>query len=320
MPIPKQIILVDDCSTDGTRDILRELAAERARPDGRLPRARTRARGRPCAPASARHRPDRHRPGRRPRVRPRPVPAADPADRRGQGRRRLRLAVHRRDAPGPLLLALAGQQVPDPAVEHVHQPEPDRHGGLLQGLPPRGDPGDHAEEQPVRVRARGDGQGGPVPDAGRSTAGPPRRCRIYEMPVSYNGRDYQRGQEDRLEGRRPGPLLHRPLRLSPTDRGRDALGPGRPASRRLDRSRTSRPAPTPPGHRTESVMPRARMAVRRRSALPLAAPRPIRRPGGRRPRPKAKPEAKAKPRTKPRPPAAPGATPPGPTWAGRSPT
>ena len=28
------------------------------------------------------------------------------------------------------------------AVEHVHRPEPHRHGDLLQGVPPRGDPGD----------------------------------------------------------------------------------------------------------------------------------------------------------------------------------
>ena len=46
---------------------------------------------------------------------------------------------------------------------------------------------------------------------------PARKCRVYEMPVSYNGRDYTRRQEDRLEGRRPGALLHRPLRLSPTE-------------------------------------------------------------------------------------------------------
>ena len=38
VPIRKQIILVDDCSKDGTRDVLRELAGDRARPDDRLPR------------------------------------------------------------------------------------------------------------------------------------------------------------------------------------------------------------------------------------------------------------------------------------------
>ena len=196
VPIRKQIILVDDCSTDGTREILRELG-RREQPDltvvfheknqGKGAALRTGFR--------ARHRPDRHRPGRRPRIRPGAVSPADPADRRGQGRRRLRLAVHRRDAPGALLLALAGQQVPDAALEHVHQPEPDRHGGLLQGLPPRGDPGDHAQEQPVRLRARGDGQGGAVHRCPPLDGRPARRCRIYEIPVSYNGRDYSEGKK-----------------------------------------------------------------------------------------------------------------------------
>ena len=40
---------------------------------------------------------------------------------------------------------------------------------------------------------------------------PARSCRIYEMPVSYNGRDLPRRQEDRLERRCSGTLLHRPL-------------------------------------------------------------------------------------------------------------
>ena len=144
VPINKQIIVVDDCSTDGTREILREIAERRTRLDGRLPRGEPGQRRRAAHRLPARHRRHRDRPGRRPRIRARAVSRAHPADRRGSGRRRLRLAVHRRDPPRALFLAFAGQQVTDAAVEHVHQPEPDRHGGLLQGFPPRGDPGDHA--------------------------------------------------------------------------------------------------------------------------------------------------------------------------------
>ena len=60
---------------------------------------------------------------------------------RGPGRRGLRLALHLQPAPpGPVLLALGRQPVPHHAVQHVHQPEPHRHGDLLQGLPPRGHP------------------------------------------------------------------------------------------------------------------------------------------------------------------------------------
>ena len=73
-------------------------------------------------------------------------PAPDPADRRGPGRRGLRLAFClRRPAPRALLLALRGQPRADHVVEHVHRPEPDRHGDLLQGLPPRGGRGDPAD-------------------------------------------------------------------------------------------------------------------------------------------------------------------------------
>ena len=54
---------------------------------------------------------------------------------RRQGRRRLRQPVHRRAAPRPVFLAHAREQVADAPQQHVHQPEPDRHGGLLQGLP-----------------------------------------------------------------------------------------------------------------------------------------------------------------------------------------
>ena len=68
VPIPKEIIIVDDCSTDGTRDILAR-AGRRRRP--RLLTSRVNQ-GKGAALRDgfrARHRRRRHRPGRRPRVR-----------------------------------------------------------------------------------------------------------------------------------------------------------------------------------------------------------------------------------------------------------
>ena len=52
VPIPKEIIIVDDCSTDSTRDILKELEVKRATSASSTSRT-TRARGRPCARASS---------------------------------------------------------------------------------------------------------------------------------------------------------------------------------------------------------------------------------------------------------------------------
>ena len=50
------------------------------------------------------------------------------------------------------------------------------------------------EERPVRLRARGHGQGGPVhvPGPKRPARAP---CRIYEIPVSYHGRTYREGKK-----------------------------------------------------------------------------------------------------------------------------
>src|SRR3712207_8407197 len=39
----------------------------------------------------------------------------------------------RRLAPGALLLALGRQQAADDGEQHVHEPEPHRHGDVLQG-------------------------------------------------------------------------------------------------------------------------------------------------------------------------------------------
>ena len=71
MPIKKQIILVDDCSTDGTRELLQEWS--RTQPDLTIAfHDRNQGKGgRAADRLPARDRRGRHRPGRRPRIRPR---------------------------------------------------------------------------------------------------------------------------------------------------------------------------------------------------------------------------------------------------------
>ena len=111
--IPKELILVDDCSTDGTPAILAQArTAVRQRP--RVPSAAEHGQGR-GAPRrlQALHRRRRHRAGRRLGIRPGRVPEAHSADPRRPGRRRLRLAVHRREPPRAVLLALGRQQGAD---------------------------------------------------------------------------------------------------------------------------------------------------------------------------------------------------------------
>ena len=110
--VDAEIVVIDDGSTDGTRDVLQSR-------HGVTVIFHERNAGKGAALRTGfvlRHRPGRHHPGRRPRIRARttirellqPILA-------GQGRRRLRLAVPRRAAPRPLLLALAGQLPAHPA-------------------------------------------------------------------------------------------------------------------------------------------------------------------------------------------------------------
>ena len=115
---------------------------------------------------------------------PADYPAPAPADPRGPGRRRLRLALPRRDhgacstsgttSANRMLTLLSNM---------LHQPEPDRHGDLLQGLPPRGPGGHRPPREPLRLRAGDHRQDGPQARSASTrcrsptTGAPTRRAR-----------------------------------------------------------------------------------------------------------------------------------------------
>ena len=197
---------MDDGSTDGTRDDPARARRQGRRP--RLPPAGQPGQGRRgVGRVPPRRRRRRRRAGRRPRVRPGRVPEAARPDRGRPRRRRLRLALPgRRRAARPLLLAHRRQPLPDARVQHVHQPEPDRHGDLLQDVPPRGRPVHDDRVAPLRHRARDHRQGRAprLPDL--------RGADLLLRP------DLRRGQEDRLEGRLLGALDDR-APLGARDRG-----------------------------------------------------------------------------------------------------
>ena len=196
-PYVSQLVIVDDGSEDGSQ-----------RRAGRPGRHRRAHRPPPAPPQPGqggraahrfrrRHRRVRDRERRRPRVRPRrlrPVARTPP---RRPGRRRLRQPVrHAAGPPGAAVLALPRQCRPHDPVEHADQPQPHRHGDVLQGVPPRRPGPDHHRGGPLRGRARADGQGVPprVPHLrGRHLL---RRSHL------------RRGQEDRLEGRRARAVVH----------------------------------------------------------------------------------------------------------------
>ena len=87
-------------------------------------------------------------------------------------------------APSSLLLALGRQPAAHDDVEHVHQPEPHRHGDLLQGVPARG----HRS----RSRSRKTGSASSPRSPPRSR---PAGWRIYEVGIAYAGRTYAEGKK-----------------------------------------------------------------------------------------------------------------------------
>ena len=120
----KEIIVVDDCSVDGTRDILK----------AEIEPLVTRVIYHPinCGKGAALRTGFAAATGDAVIVQdadleydPQEYPQAPEADHRREGRRGLRLALHgRRRAPRGLLLAHGGQPLPHPALEHDDQHQP----------------------------------------------------------------------------------------------------------------------------------------------------------------------------------------------------
>ena len=155
--IPKEIIIVDDCSTDGTRAILQEMEADDDlrviyQPHNQGKGAALREGFRHATgdvvivqDADLEYDPDEY-----PRlIQPILEGRAD--------------VVYGSRFIGETHRVLyfwhsVGQQAADADVEHVHRPEPDRHGNLLQGVPPRGASGHHAQVGSLRLRAGDHGQ------------------------------------------------------------------------------------------------------------------------------------------------------------------
>src|SRR5258705_1597426 len=108
----------------------------------------------------------------------------------------LRLALPRRAAPRALLLALRREHPAHAVQQHAHQPEPHRHGDVLQGGARRPRALAGADVGPVRVRARDHG-------AAREA----RRSHL-RGPDLVRGSHLFRRQEDQLEGRRRRLLAH----------------------------------------------------------------------------------------------------------------
>jgi hypothetical protein len=77
----------------------------------------------------------------------------------------------------------AWQRDADAGLERIHQPQPDRHGDLLQGLPPRG----HRQDPD-----RGD-RFGFEPEITAKVAR--MGVRIFEVGISYYGRTYAEGKK-----------------------------------------------------------------------------------------------------------------------------
>ena len=129
-----------------------------------------------------RHRP---RPGRGPRVRPaRRTRSCSSRSSRARPTSSTARRFIGDAAPRALLLAHGRATRSSPALEHVHEPEPHRHGDLLQGLP--------------RARCCSASRSSRTASASSRRSpprSPKRHARIFEVPISYAGRTYEEGKK-----------------------------------------------------------------------------------------------------------------------------
>ena len=164
--MPKELIVIDDCSTDGSREILFRLAERGlAGLSGAHPANENRLevlfQERNQGKGAALRRGFAAATGDVVVVQdadlgydPREIPAADPADPR---RAAPTWCSARASSASRAGCSTSGTRSPtgaDHALQHVHGPEPDGHGDLLQGLPPRGHPVDHASKRTASASSR----------------------------------------------------------------------------------------------------------------------------------------------------------------------
>ena len=199
VPIPKEIVIVEDCSTDGTRAILKELEAEC---DDLRVFYQPHNQGKGAALREGFRQRDRRRgdrAGRRPGIRPGRVPAADPADPRRQGRRGVRLALHRRQPPRAVLLALVANKVLTLLSNMFTNLNLTDMETCYKVFRREVLAGHHAQVEPLRLRAGDHGQDRPQAQAGVA------HLRDADQLLRPHLRG---GQEDRPQGRVQRLLLH----------------------------------------------------------------------------------------------------------------
>ena len=189
---PKELVIVDDCSRDGSRELLERLANEGLSVIGGTPANRNELRvifqPKNMGKGAALRRGFAEATGDIVIVQdadleydPREIPALQPIL---DGDADVVFGCRFTGTPRRVLYYWHSvEQAPHHALEHDDQPQPHRHGDLLQGLPPRGDP--------VRSTSRRTA-------SASSRRSPPRSARggwrVFEVPISYSAAPTRRAR------------------------------------------------------------------------------------------------------------------------------